>query len=75
MANQFGMAKLMLGRCPSCYYNFRSLFCSMTCSPDHNRFLTVIDYGTSTLHPGETTVEAINYTIADDFAERILTSC
>ncbi|CAF4945080.1 unnamed protein product, partial [Rotaria socialis] len=29
----------------------------------------------STLHPGETTVEAINYTIADDFAERILTSC
>ncbi|CAF1979480.1 unnamed protein product [Rotaria magnacalcarata] len=75
MANQFGMAKLMLGRCPSCYYNFRSLFCSMTCSPDHNRFLAITDYGTSTLYPGKTTVEAINYTIADDFAERILTSC
>ena len=49
MANQFGMAKLMLGRCPSCYYNFRSLFCAMTCSPDQSQFLTVKETGTSTI--------------------------
>lgn len=75
MADQFGMARMMLGRCPSCYYNFRSLFCAMTCNPYHSRYLKVIETGNSTLYPGRETVEAVNYTIADDFAERILTSC
>ena len=75
MANQFGLAKMMLGRCPSCYYNFRSLFCAMTCSADHSRFLLVKDTGTSTLYPGRETVESINYTLAGDYAERLLTSC
>lgn len=75
MADQFGMAKMMLGRCPSCYYNFRSLFCAMTCRPDHSRYLTVKETGTSTLYPGKETIESINYTMADDFAQRILNSC
>ncbi|UJR31470.1 hypothetical protein I4U23_018959 [Adineta vaga] len=75
MANQFGMAKLMLGRCPSCYYNFRSLFCAMTCGVDHSRYLSVIETGTSSKYPGRVTVEAINYTLADDFGQRILDSC
>jgi Niemann-Pick C1 protein len=69
------MAKLMLGRCPSCYYNFRSLFCAMTCAPDHSRFLTVKDLGNSTAPPGRITVESIYYDIADDFAGRLLDSC
>lgn len=75
MADQFGMAKMMLGRCPSCYYNFRSLFCAMTCHADQSRFVTVKETGTSTLYPGRETVESIYYTMADDFAQRILNSC
>ena len=75
MADQFGMAKMMLGRCPSCYYNFRSLFCGMTCSADHSRFLTIKETGTSPSQSGKETIEQIYYTMADDFAERILTSC
>jgi Niemann-Pick C1 protein len=75
MAGQFGMAKLMLGRCPSCYYNFRSLFCAMTCSPVHSQFLTIEQTGTSKTYPGRETVEAISYNLADDFAGRLLDSC
>ena len=75
MANQFGMAKLMLGRCPSCYYNFRSIFCAMTCSPDHSRFISVNDRGNSSKFPGQVTVESINYLMADDFGQRIVDSC
>ena len=75
MSRQFGLAKLMLGRCPSCYYNFRSLFCSLTCSPDHSRFVTVKAVGNSSLYPGRETVEAIFYSVADDFAQRLLDSC
>lgn len=75
MADQFGLAKLMLGRCPSCYYNFRSLFCAMTCSPDHSRFLSNPTFGTSSKYPGNITVESIEYHVADDFAGRLLSSC
>ena len=75
MANQFGMAKLMLGRCPSCYYNFRSLFCAMTCSTTQSAFLSVKEYGTSTTNHSLTTVESIYYNLADDFAQRLLDSC
>ncbi|CAF3904880.1 unnamed protein product, partial [Rotaria magnacalcarata] len=75
MADQFGLAKLMLGRCPSCYYNFRSLFCAMTCAPDQSRFLTVKDLGTSISFPNRTTVESIYYDVAEDFSQRILDSC
>jgi hypothetical protein len=75
MADQFGMAKLMLGRCPSCYHNFRSLFCAMTCSPYQSRFLTVKDIGPSTIDPNKTSVLSIYYNLADDFAERLLDSC
>ena len=75
MADQFGMAKLMLGRCPSCYHNFRSLFCPMTCSPDHSRFLFVNNTANSTVYPNETSILSISYFLADDFAERLLDSC
>ncbi|CAF0998298.1 unnamed protein product [Adineta ricciae] len=75
MADQFGMAKLMLGRCPSCYYNFRSLFCAMTCAANQSNYLSVVETGTSEKYPGRITVESINYTVADDFAQRILDSC
>ena len=75
MANQFGIAKLMLGRCPSCYYNFRSIFCYMTCGIDHSRFLTVTQTGNSSKYSNETTVEEIQYRMADDFGQRIVDSC
>ena len=29
----------LIGRCPSCYYNFLRIFCEMTCSPDQDQFL------------------------------------
>jgi len=75
MVDQFGLAKLMIGRCPSCYHNFRSLFCAMTCSPDQSRFLTVREIGNSTIYPDRETVKSIDYQVAEDFAEHFLESC
>jgi len=75
MSQQFDLAKMMLGRCPSCFYNFRSIFCTMTCSPDQSRFLTVLQSGTSLIDPTKQTVEAILYLMADDFGQRIVDSC
>ena len=32
-------AESILAQCPSCYFNFRMLWCHMTCSPDQHEFL------------------------------------
>ncbi len=29
----------IIGRCPSCYYNFLRILCEMACSPDQDQFL------------------------------------
>lgn len=29
----------IIGRCPSCYYNFLRILCEMACSPDQDKFL------------------------------------
>jgi hypothetical protein len=33
------MVDNLIGRCPSCYYNFLRIFCEMACSPDQDQFL------------------------------------
>ena len=39
--SNFEMAKPILGRCPTCFYNFRMNFCEMTCRPTQSEFLKV----------------------------------
>lgn len=47
----------------------------MACSPVQSRFLSIVAKGNSSQYPGRETVEQVNYTIADDFGDRILNSC
>ena len=39
MQTQFVYPESMLGRCPSCLYNFKKNFCDLTCRADQSRFL------------------------------------
>lgn len=73
--DQMSTLKLVAERCPSCYYNFRSLFCSTTCHPQQSRFITVKEFGQSSKYPGKLTVKAIINEVADDFPQRIIDSC
>lgn len=41
MAKAFTQAEQLLGRCPTCFSNWRKNFCSSTCSPDSASFLNV----------------------------------
>ena len=29
----------LIGRCPSCYFNFLRIFCEMACNPDQDQFI------------------------------------
>ena len=73
--DQFSLAGKLIQRCPACYYNFRSLFCSMTCNPVHSNYIKIESTETSSLDPNKTSILAINYTIANDFVQRIINSC
>ncbi|CAF1267837.1 unnamed protein product [Adineta ricciae] len=34
----------LIGRCPSCYFNFLRIFCEMSCNPDQDQFIWPLEY-------------------------------
>ena len=78
LLNNFGQAKAFLGRCPTCYYNFRMNFCDMTCRPNQNKFLKpeVIsgNYSKECGHPNEGKIKALAFCLEFDalIRQRIL---
>jgi len=63
----------LFGTCPSCYDNFRLLWCSFTCSPDQSVFLDVTNAITGSL--GENVVTGVNFAISDQYAQNLWNSC
>ncbi|XP_076325889.1 NPC intracellular cholesterol transporter 1-like isoform X2 [Tachypleus tridentatus] len=59
---------LGLGRCPPCMWNFRSMFCNMTCSPHHSLFLKVTEFT-------ENLVKQLNFYIKREYADGLFSSC
>ncbi|KAH7637438.1 niemann-pick c1 protein-like protein [Dermatophagoides farinae] len=73
----YDMPKQMgISRCPSCYYNFRRLFCNFVCSPYQSKFLR-IDKTESVLIGNETyqKIREMTHFINKDFANGLYESC
>jgi Niemann-Pick C1 protein len=67
----------LLSACPACRNNFRSLFCSMTCSPNQSTFLDVVQ-SQKTPNPGQdgdVAVKEMDYWISEDWRSRFYKSC
>ncbi len=43
LTKNLAMPKSLIGRCPSCFSNFRRSFCEFTCSPHQHKFLNVTE--------------------------------
>ena len=39
--NDLKKAEAIIGGCPSCYFNFRNMWCHMTCSPKQSDFVVI----------------------------------
>uniref|UniRef100_A0A8C5MZR4 NPC intracellular cholesterol transporter 1 n=1 Tax=Leptobrachium leishanense TaxID=445787 RepID=A0A8C5MZR4_9ANUR len=63
-----------LSRCPSCFYNFITLFCELTCSPRQSDFLTVTQTVNGT-GPGNVSITGLSYYIGDRFANAMYNAC
>lgn len=69
---QSGMesAQQMMARCPSCWKNFRELYCRMTCSPNNSMFINV----TKVAEDGKSII-SIQYFVDKEFRDGLYNSC
>lgn len=67
----------LISACPACRNNFRSLFCSMTCSPNQSTFLDVVrSQNTSTGGTdGNIAVKELNYWVGEEWRTTLYNSC
>lgn len=73
--NQLAVPKGMLGRCPSCFYNFANYICQMSCSPVQSTFLRLDEHEPSKEVPGKEQIKTITYAIEESFTQTLFNSC
>lgn len=71
LKTNMGIPQRLISRCPSCYRNFKNLYCELTCAPDMSNFLEVTSY--NIIQPDA--INGINYYITDDFTTGMFNSC
>lgn len=52
LQSNLGLPQAIIGRCPSCFYNFRQIFCELACGPNQSLYLNVTKSVNSTVKPG-----------------------
>ncbi|KAH9496657.1 NPC intracellular cholesterol transporter 1 [Bulinus truncatus] len=75
--DQVAFPRLALQRCPSCYHNFMSLWCYLTCGPKQAEFMSV-NKTQPYVNPKNETVDAIvsvEYLVGVDSAYGMFNSC
>ncbi|KAG2152925.1 patched family-domain-containing protein [Suillus clintonianus] len=73
LRDSLAQAELIISSCPACRNNFRSFFCSFTCSPYQGSFLNITD--TQETSSGETAVKAVDFFVGEQFASGFFDSC
>ncbi|KAF9246999.1 patched family-domain-containing protein [Melanogaster broomeanus] len=73
LKNSLAQAELLISSCPACRNNFRSFFCTFTCSPQQAWFLNVTD--TQVSRSGETAVKSVDFFVGEQFASGFYDSC
>ena len=61
----------ILGRCPTCLYNFKRIFCDMMCSPNQSEFLNASQ---TVLAPNSNKemVKVLDYHVSHEYADKAL---
>ncbi|VDD90496.1 unnamed protein product [Enterobius vermicularis] len=77
LSKQLTLPNQLLGRCPSCKFNFFQIWCDFTCSPRQSDFVQIIETrNDSALLPNKTAyVAEVEYYVKDSYANGLLDSC
>lgn len=73
LEENFEQVEPLLSACPACRNNFRSFFCSFTCSPDQANFLNIT--ATQTTSTGQTAVKSLDFFVTEKYGEGFFDSC
>jgi len=73
LRDNFNQVEPLISTCPACRNNFRSFFCSFTCSPHQGSFVNVTS--TQTSQTGQTAVKSVDFYVAEQFAQGFFDSC
>lgn len=73
LRENFGPVESLLSACPACRNNFRSFFCTFTCSPDQGSFVNITS--TQETRTGETAVKSLDFHVGQQFGEGFFDSC
>lgn len=84
LAGQITMAQGIVSRCPSCWKNFRQVFCELACSPYQNYFMISVKNESSPEEVGlgdpskpeaEFLIRELNIVFSKRYAQRTYESC
>ena len=64
------LAQQQLGRCPSCYQNFRNVFCATTCDPSASLFMDV-----GQMDPDNKSINIVDVYFTNYYADKFFNSC
>ncbi|EGO01710.1 hypothetical protein SERLA73DRAFT_85531 [Serpula lacrymans var. lacrymans S7.3] len=73
LRDNLNQAENIIASCPACRNNFRSFYCSFTCSPYQASFLNVT--ATQQSGTGETAVKSVDFFVGEQFASGFFNSC
>ncbi|KAF9449887.1 multidrug efflux transporter AcrB transmembrane domain-containing protein [Macrolepiota fuliginosa MF-IS2] len=73
LKSNFVQVEAFLASCPACRNNFRSFFCSFTCSPRQGMFVNVT--ATQESSSGQTAVKSADFFVTEEFGRGFYDSC
>ncbi|KAF8897303.1 patched family-domain-containing protein [Infundibulicybe gibba] len=73
LRDNFNQVEALISPCPACRNNFRSFFCTFTCSPDQATFVNITSTQTTTSN--ETAVKSLDFHVAKEYGEGFFDSC
>lgn len=73
LRDNFNQVEGLISPCPACRNNFRSFFCTFTCSPDQSTFVNI----TSTQQTGtsQTAVKSLDFFVGEEYGKGFFDSC
>ncbi|KAG5646429.1 hypothetical protein DXG03_003479 [Asterophora parasitica] len=73
LRDNFNQVEGLVSACPACRNNFRSFFCTFTCSPDQGSFVNVTS--TQETSSGQTAVKSVDFHVAEQYGKGFYNSC
>ncbi|KII95801.1 hypothetical protein PLICRDRAFT_96092 [Plicaturopsis crispa FD-325 SS-3] len=73
LRENLNLAESLISSCPACRNNFRSFYCTFTCSPHQASFLNVTS--TQKTYTGQIGVKSVDFHVSEKFGQGFFDSC